>query len=168
MDNDLDPFGETDHESSHEPVGYKSPPKDKRWQPGYCPNPAGRPRKAKGRKAILERVAYDLCEVSVGARPMTITRLQAVLMAVRNATANGNPAAQKLFDKLRGVEAEDGPAVPQAVLIIGEILSSDEWILKYGHRDDSSAERPAKPIGMAQIRHLLGERQRDIDDSQAR
>src|SRR5687768_14484297 len=98
MDHDPDP--ELGTQSDEERVGYGNPHKHTRWRPGYCHNPAGRPRKAKGKRPILERIASELVEVKVGSRIQKMTRAKVVLMAVRNATANGNPAAQKLYDKL--------------------------------------------------------------------
>jgi hypothetical protein len=109
----LDPQSEPDDSSEpqrpEERIGYGCPPKHTRWQPGYCPNPAGRPRQSKGRRPILERIANELVEAKVGGRVRLVSRAELVLMAVRNAMANGHPGAHKLADKLLHEEREEGP-----------------------------------------------------------
>ncbi|MBA3243460.1 MAG: hypothetical protein H0T60_19725 [Acidobacteria bacterium] len=135
-------------------VGYKLPPKHSRWPPGYCPNPAGRPRKARGRKAILERIAYERIEVMLGGKARTMTRAEAVLLAVRNATANGKPAAHTLYDiLLNEVDEDDGDPVPKGVFMAPEKLSADEWVAQYG--PGSEFGKPPKAIRMVDCEHLL-------------
>lgn len=139
-------------ENPEEAVGYKMPPRHSRWGPGYCPNPAGRPRKAKGRKAILERIAFERVEVMVGGKLCTMIRAEAVLLAVRNAMANGKPTAHPLFDKLLNANQEIGPLIPKGVLIAPEKLTPEEWDAEYG---SGEFERPPKAVQMADCDHLL-------------
>ena len=156
MDEDLDPSEEPADLRNEEKVGYANPPKDTRWRKGHCPNPRGRPRNAKGRRAILERVANELCDVKVGNVIKKMTRAEVVLMAVRNATANGNPAAQRLFDKLLGQTREDGPPITKGVLITGEKLTADEWEAEFGHLGGlGRLPPPPRPIQLSDCCHLL-------------
>lgn len=60
-----------------------------------------------------------------------MSRAEVVLLAVSNATANGHPTAQKLFDRLLNDFGEEGPEVPKGVLILGEKLNHEEWAEKY-------------------------------------
>lgn len=152
-DDQNDEPDESPVKNPEETVGYKRPPQHSRWRPGYCPNPAGRPRKAMGRKAILERIAHDHVEVMVGGKAHTMTRTEAVLLAVRNATANGKAAAQTLFDKLLNANQEDDPPIPKGVLIVPEKLTHEEWEAEYG--SGGEFERPPKAIRMVDCEHLL-------------
>ena len=114
----------------NEDVGYCKPPK--RWQfpPKTSGNKRGRPKHAKGRGPILERIAYEPCEVRIDGKLTKTTRLEVILLAVRNATANGNPVAQKLFDRLLNEvgdnEDMEAPA-PKGVAIFPEKLTVEEF-----------------------------------------
>jgi hypothetical protein len=116
-------------------VGYCSPPKQYQFPPKTSGNPGGRPRRAKGRGPILERIANELCEVRVAGKLVKVTKLEVVLLAVRNATANGNPVAQRLYDKLLNDvrDEEEGPPVPKGVLIVPERLTIEEWEAECAH-----------------------------------
>ena len=149
MDHGQDP--ESGTENDEERVGYGNPPKHTRWRPGYCPNPAGRPRKAKGRRPILERIANELVEVKVGGSVQRMARAEIVLMAVRNAMANGNPVAQQLCDKLLNEVREEGAPVRKGVLIIGEKLSAEEWTAEF----DPACSPLPRPIQMADCAALI-------------
>lgn len=155
MDHGPDPSDDAAHEGGDERVGYKNPPKHTRWPKGHCPNPRGRPPKAQGRKAILERVANEKCEVKVGGQVQTRTKVEVVLLAVRNATANGNPAAQSLFNKLLAETREEGPPIPKGVLITREKLTHEEWLVEYGYLGRLGPPPPPKLIQLIDCRHLL-------------
>ena len=64
-------------------------------------------------------------------------------MALRNATANGNPAAQRLYDALLNEvrEDDDEPPIAKGVLIVGEKLTEEEWMSEVG----ALAGRPPPP-----------------------
>ena len=155
MEHDFDPSREHDEEGSEERTGYGNPPKHTRWPSGYFPNPRGRPRKANGRKAILDRIANERCEVKVGGKLMVMTRAEVVLIAVRNATANGDATAQKLFHKLLQEICDEAPPIPKGTLITGEKLTDEEWDKEYGHLGGNGPLPAPKPIRMVHIRHLL-------------
>jgi hypothetical protein len=74
---------------------------------------------------------------------------------VRSSTANGDPRAQRLFDKLLNETMPDEQLIPKAVLILGEKLSIEEWAVEYGHLGGYMPPPPPKPIQMAQVAHLL-------------
>ena len=109
-------------------MGYCEPPTHSQFPPGKSGNEKGRPPRAKGRRQILERIAFELCEVRIGGKITKLPRIEIVLMALRNATANGNPSAQRLYDRLLNEvrEDEEAPPVPKGVLIIGEELTHEE------------------------------------------
>jgi hypothetical protein len=83
--------------------------------------------------------------VKVGGKVQKMTRAEVVLMAVRNAMANGNPLAQQLCDKLLNEVREEGAPVRKGVLIIGEKLSAEEWTAEF----DPACSPLPRPIQLA-------------------
>jgi hypothetical protein len=61
-----------------------------------------------------------------------LNRLRIILIAVRNATANGSVPAQRLYDWLLSEEPIDENPIAKSVLIVGEKLTVEEWEAKYG------------------------------------
>lgn len=161
MDHYQDPDDEPENDDSK--VGYRNPPRHTRWRPGECPNPAGRPKNAKGRGPILDRIANEMCEVQIGGKIVSMTRLEVLLTAVRNATANGNPAAQKLFDELLREVTEEGQSVPKGILIVGERISQDEWESEYGHLGHCGEPPPSRRRGLMPVDQQAGVQVCDAD-----
>jgi len=141
-------------EENEEPIGYGSPPKHTRWPKGFCPNPAGRPRDARGRKPIIARIANEEVIIKDEGKEKRARRADVVLMAVRNATANGNPKAQVLYDKLLNEAREEESPAPKGVFITGEKLSCEEWEAEFGYLGGGPPP-PPKAIRMEHVLHLL-------------
>jgi hypothetical protein len=148
-----DPNDELD-ENDEEPIGYGNPPKHTRWAKGFCPNWAGRPPNARGRKPILARIANEEVILKTAGNQQKVRRADVVLMAVRNATANGDPKAQLLYDKLLNEVRDEEPPGPKGVLFTGERLTSEEWEAEFGHIGGGPPPLP-KAIRMEHVRHLL-------------
>ena len=131
-------------------MGYCDPPKHSQFQPGKSGNKSGRPPHAKGRKQILERIAYELCEVRVAGKIERLPRIEVLLMAVRNATANGSPSAQQLYDRLLNevTENHEEPPAPKGVFITGEKLTAEEWMVEYGHVNGRNPKPPCRKRGI--------------------
>ena len=68
----------------------------------------------------MERIANERCEVEIGGIVLKLTKAEIVLIAVRNATANGNSTARKLFHELLRETSDDADNIPKATLIVGE------------------------------------------------
>ena len=132
MEHDCEEWDEPSDPSADEVVGYGRPPRHRQWTPGTSGNPKGRPRQAKGRKAILERIAFETCQANIGGKLVIMMKVELVLFAVRNAAANGDPAGHGLFDRLLRESREEGPPIPKASLIAPERLNLGEWDEKYG------------------------------------
>lgn len=128
---DEDEEGERGEEE--ETVGYGRPPKRSQWKPGTSGNFKGRPRNAKGRRQTLMRIANEYCEAVIDGKVATLTKATLALLAVRNATANGDPAGQKLFDRLLREQRDEGPPIPKGTLILEEVLTEEEWVAIFGH-----------------------------------
>lgn len=115
-------------------VGYGRPPVAHRFVRGApSPNPSGRPRGSRDRKVVTRQIANELRSYSEGQKRRRTTNLKLVLLTVRNRVAQGDLLAFSILDWLTGVAAVEEPGVPKGVLIVGEKLTTDEWLAKYGH-----------------------------------
>lgn len=120
-------FDDADYE-----VGYRRPPTEYQFKRGApSPNPSGRPKGAKGRKAIIRQIANESREYSEGGVRRRASTLEIIVMAVRNRAAQGDLRALNLFDFLSGEGGEEELQVPKGVLIVPEKLNYEEWLLKY-------------------------------------
>jgi hypothetical protein len=128
QESEVDPLEEPNPETY---VGYGCPPKHTQFKPGVCPNPRGRPKRARGRRQILIKIIGEYCEVRVDGKIQQLSLLAVILIAVRNATANGNPQARKTYDWLLSEEIPEEDPVQKGVLIVGEKLTPEEWEARY-------------------------------------
>lgn len=63
-------------------IGYKAPPEAHRFQKGKSGNPRGRPKGAKGKRPIAEKVLREKHEVVEGDRTVRRTTLELILLAL--------------------------------------------------------------------------------------
>ena len=77
------------------------------------PNPQGRPRGSRNRKALVRQIAEETRTYSEGSEQRRTTILKLVLLSVRNAAAKGDLLAIKLFDQLTGHPELEQPEVPK-------------------------------------------------------
>lgn len=90
-------------------IGYGTPPKESRFQPGQSGNPRGRPRGAKNKRPALneERLkdiildeAYRTINVREGEANVTLPVAQAVVRSIAVKAAKGEYRAQLLFTEM--------------------------------------------------------------------
>jgi hypothetical protein len=119
-----DPFSEPN-------VGYCAPPNDTRFPHQRNANKRGRPGGG-DRKKIIRKVLMEKIMVSIGGRPRRMTALEAVILKLRHRSAAGHRGAARLCDKYRGYTSIwDPEPPPQAVLIVPEELTDEEWEAEY-------------------------------------
>lgn len=79
-----------DHDE--EGVGYKKPPKHSRFKPGQSGNPAGRPKKMKGLRELLDEALQEMIRTDGKSLPLQQVLVQSL---IRNAI-KGKPAAMNI------------------------------------------------------------------------
>ncbi len=124
----------TDPNDSYK-VGYGSPPKEGQFKKGQSGNPDGRPKGAKNRKTILEKILAEKGFYREGAKRKEVTKLELLIHAIRLGVANGDTTAMRLYDKLMGLGDFEADSQPCGLLITRRRLSLEEWTEQYGSGD---------------------------------
>jgi hypothetical protein len=90
-------------------TGYKRPPKSGQFQPGQSGNPAGRPKGARGFKAmLLEELGKQVVGMQDGKR-VKITKERAIILKLVNDAATGNARARaEVIAFLRQLDPDPG------------------------------------------------------------
>ena len=96
-----------------------------RFKQGQSGNPRGRPRGAKGMKAIVESIAREQVTFKEDGLPRSMMTAELVLRVIQRKALNGDLAAKKLIDGVRekygqAQEADEGCGflvVPEPVSI---------------------------------------------------
>jgi hypothetical protein len=125
-------------------VGYGKPPRHSRFKPGQSGNPRGRPKGARGLKAIV----HDLMTAKIAVRTATgerkISRIEAVLQKTIELAMKGNQRALAELTKLYSAAVPDLPA--QTAAPSSEELSPTDLAileeLKAGWLAEAAGERP--------------------------
>jgi hypothetical protein len=98
-------------------VGYGRPPKKTRWKPGHSGNRRGRPKGAKGIKAIVNELFNRRITVRDGQGVRTISALEGMMLRFLERAMNGDPKAAafliELYDEQPVMQAAAAP-VPTA------------------------------------------------------
>ncbi len=119
-------------------VGYRRPPTSTQFKKGQSGNPRGRPPKAKGARAIAERVLSEpqrLAGQPRGAR-VVFAVLELVVMTVKQMAASGHAQATALYSKFAQRHSrQQSEPVKFGFLIVPETLTDEEWDAIYKPKD---------------------------------
>lgn len=127
-------------------VGYKKPPKDRRFKKGQSGNKRGRPKRPKGASEALESILSGVVVVRENGKRKRMTRLEAMLLAsVSRVTASPDlKGFSSLMSVLKMAGLFNGKSEPQGrtgVLVVPRRCESiEEWIEEYGL--EARANRP--------------------------
>lgn len=115
-------------------VGYGKPPTEHRFKPGQSGNPRGRPKGAKGRRAIAKRVLMEKhrADPTGTGKSKQYTAIELTLIILKQLAASGD---QRAFKAFTGLEKTFGPVdlngKKVGYLVVPEELTEEEWIAKY-------------------------------------
>lgn len=123
-------------------VGYKVPPEAHRFQKGKSGNPRGRPKGAKDKRLIAEKVLCEKHEVVEGDRTVRLTTLELVLLALLQKAYEGNTRAIKIVDKLSAKFDPQPPARRAGVLIVPGRLTMEAWRERFEDKRDPTQYDP--------------------------
>ncbi|WEK45844.1 MAG: hypothetical protein P0Y56_12520 [Candidatus Andeanibacterium colombiense] len=139
------PFWERDPTQK---VGPGSPPSEYQWPPGYCPNPAGRPRKKvvemsvpNNATPLQQRLIAHANKVVGEVNGKPVTRIESLLIKLE-AVADKEPAIAKLLMELYG-EAEKA-AEQSSLMALTAVLDYKEAMGPAFERAEK-AGRPPPP-----------------------
>ena len=118
-----DPQGPTD-----DSVGYRKPPRQRRFKPGKSGNQRGRPRGSKNRKTIVQEVANEMHTITEDGQQQRRSTLELVLLALRNRAAEGDvPAFRACMKYLMKFEPQESGS-EGGLLVVGAGVSLAEAI----------------------------------------
>jgi hypothetical protein len=124
-------------------VGYGRPPVATRFKKGQSGNPAGRPRQAKGLRAVAERVlgaVQRLAGQPKGAR-VRYSVLEVVVMTLKQRAAAGDPKAGAVYtDYVERYGRQEHAHREVGFLVVPERLTEEEWVARYAPKDDPPEE----------------------------
>ena len=122
--------------------GYKVPPAEHQFQKGKSGNPSGRPRGAKGKRQIAERVLLAKHEVVERDCKIQRTTLELILLTLRNKSFEGSNRAFKDLEKIAAMYDPQPPTKRAGVLIVPGRLTMDAWRAKFEDKRDPTQYDP--------------------------
>jgi hypothetical protein len=138
MDNNHDVKGE---------VGYKKPPRDRRFKKGTSGNPKGRPKGAKNYSGILQKELNARISITENGKHRLVTKQEALVKGTVNTALRGDHKATALiFSDLRAREdqiAGSGSPAPSMTISQDDELVMESIVRRIRASDPALAEPPA-------------------------
>lgn len=110
-------------------VGYKRPPKDKRYQKGFSGNPRGRPKGSRSSVSILREVLCQTVRITDGDTTRKITKAEAlikvILLEARKGTRHYADVLITLCDRIERL-VEIPLAQRGGIMLVPGVAKSDE------------------------------------------
>jgi hypothetical protein len=122
--------------------GRTPPPPEHRFLKGTSGNKRGRPKGAVSLKRITRKVALKRHAVTVNGRVVRKTLLQLVIEALIARAASGAPSMAALQNELRAKIRPSGEKQPGGLLVVPEVLSSEECIAQ-AEAHNATAQDPS-------------------------
>jgi hypothetical protein len=133
-------------------VGYRSPPKHSRFQPGQSGNPGGRPLGVKSLSNIVRKIVGQKVTVTENGRTRRVPRLEAILLRAASEASRGDAASLRLLLQLAERYGESAQTGAERQTIAAE----DVAILRRYLPDPASSEPEAiSPVANADVEHAL-------------
>lgn len=117
-------------------MGYKAPPEAHQFKKGRSGNPRGRPKGAKGKRQIAEKVLLEKHEVVESDRKVQRTTLELILLTLRNKSFEGSNRAFKDLEKL-AAKYDPQPQTKRAgLLVVPGRLTMESWRELFESKND--------------------------------
>lgn len=117
-------------------MGYKAPPEAHQFKKGRSGNPRGRPKGAKGKRQIAEKVLLEKHDVVEGDRKVHRTTFELILLTLRNKSFEGNNRAFKDLEKL-SAKYDPQPQTKRAgLLVVPGRLTMESWRALFEAKND--------------------------------
>jgi hypothetical protein len=108
-------------------AGPRRSPQQTRFQPGRSGNPDGRPTGARGRAAIIARIAAETHPMTENGKRRRRSTVELVLLFLRNQAVTADGRAIRATEALRDRFGPQEPRQEGGCLIVPECLSPEEW-----------------------------------------
>jgi hypothetical protein len=114
-------------------VGYCRPPAQYQFKPGQSGNPKGRPRGARDRKTIVQKVCNEMHWIVENGVRMRRSTFELVLRGLRDHMAKGDMRAVRCSeDLLSKYCASEVPTPGAGYLVVPGMATPEEWLKEYG------------------------------------
>jgi hypothetical protein len=123
-------------------VGYKAPPEAHRFPKGRSGNLRGRPKGAKGKKQIAQKVLLEQHDVVEGGRNVKRTTLELIVLAFRNHAFEGSPRAFKDLERLAEKFDPQPPTKRAGYLVVPGRLTMESWSELFEAKNDPTQYDP--------------------------
>lgn len=121
--------------------GYKAPPAEHQFKKGQSGNLRGRPKGAKGKRQIAEKVLLEKHEVVEGDRKVQRTTLELILLTLRNKSFEGSNRAFRDLEKLAAKYDPQPPTQRAGILLVPGRLTMAAWEARYADKRDPTQPR---------------------------
>lgn len=122
-------------------MGYKAPPEAHQYKKGKSGNPRGRPKGAKGKRQIAEKVLLEKHEVVEGDRKVQRTTLELILLTLRNKSFEGSNRAFKDLEKLAAKYDPQPQTKRPGLLVVPGRLTMESWRNLFEAKNDPTQPR---------------------------
>ncbi|MBL8882403.1 MAG: hypothetical protein JNL45_05040 [Hyphomicrobium sp.] len=122
--------------------GYKAPPEAHQFKKGRSGNPRGRPKGAKGKRQIAEKVLLEKHEVVEGDRKVQRTTLELILLTLRNKSFEGSNRAFKDLEKLAAKYDPQPQTKRVGLLVVPGRLTMESWRELFEAKNDPTQYDP--------------------------
>jgi hypothetical protein len=123
-------------------MGYKAPPEAHQFKKGRSGNPRGRPKGAKGKRQIAEKVLLEKREVVDGDRKVQRTTLELILLTLRNQSFEGSNRAFKELEKLAAKYDPQPQTKRVGLLVVPGRLTMESWRNLFEAKNDPTQYDP--------------------------
>lgn len=126
--------------SAERATGYKSPPHEHKFRKGTSGNPRGRPKGARGKRKLAEKVLLERHVLTENGEQRAYTTLQLILLVLRQMALEGNTRAAKIIQTL---EDKYGPQEPDrrgGVLVVPGRVTQKQWDQLFAPKDNALSE----------------------------
>jgi hypothetical protein len=127
-------------QSADDKVGYGNPPKHTRFKPGQTSRGGGRPRGARGRRQIIEKIAKEMITVVENGKKCRRSTLRAIMTMLRDESVNANLKAFRACHALLAKYGVQEPIKRGGYIIVPERLTPEEWNARFAKPKPDSAE----------------------------
>ncbi len=129
-------------------IGYRKPPRNRRFQPGQSGNPKGRPKGRRNFRTEVEAILMAPVPIKENGRVRHVPTQVAALMRLREKALNGDSKAlQTILTLADQVSERQAAQEPESDLSLSDKAIVEEHLAKLKVAEGNAASRKIRPKG---------------------